>query len=153
MRGQALAHRKIGGHRALVEGRHVRWRGRPSPGRGGGGVVRPPGGGRTPPPVCGGGCPRHRGAGEPLWAPLGAPAAGRAGGARDAGYELVFTSVPALNPVRPAVGWLLGRTGFEASTVRDAKGRFRPDWLALYLFRKPRLSLVPDYSSSSADVR
>jgi hypothetical protein len=69
------------------------------------------------------------------------------------GYELVFTSVPALNPVRPTVGWLLGRTGFEANTVRDAKGRFRPDWLALYLFRKPSQSLAADYSSSSADVR
>lgn len=92
-------------------------------------------------------------AGETMSFPHGAHDAGIARRAREAGYELVFTSVPALNPVRPAVGWLLGRTGFETSTVRDAKGRFRPDWLALYLFRKPRLSLVPDYSSSSADVR
>lgn len=56
--------------------------------------------------------------------------------ARQAGYELVFTSVPVLNPVAPRPGWLLGRTGFETDTVVDAKGRFRPDWLALYLFRR-----------------
>lgn len=56
--------------------------------------------------------------------------------ARQAGYELVFTSVPVLNPVDPQPGWLLGRTGFETDTVVDGKGRFRPDWLALYLFRK-----------------
>ena len=56
--------------------------------------------------------------------------------ARQAGYELVFTSVPVLNPVAPQPGWLLGRTGYETGTVVDAKGRFRPDWLALYLFRK-----------------
>ncbi|MGH8025299.1 MAG: polysaccharide deacetylase family protein [Pseudoxanthomonas sp.] len=56
--------------------------------------------------------------------------------ARRAGYELVFTSVPVLNPVAPQPGWLLGRTGFETDTVVDAKGRFRPDWLALYLFRR-----------------
>lgn len=56
--------------------------------------------------------------------------------ARDAGYELIFTSVPVLNPVAPKVGWLLGRTGFETDSVVDARGRFRPDWLALYLFRR-----------------
>ncbi len=55
----------------------------------------------------------------------------------DAGYELMFTSVPVLNPVRPAPGGLLGRTGFEASGVLDAHRRFRPDWLAWYLFRRP----------------
>jgi hypothetical protein len=92
-------------------------------------------------------------AGETMSFPHGAHDAGIALRAREAGYELVFTSVPALNPVRPTVGWLLGRTGFEANTVRDAKGRFRPDWLALYLFRKPSQSLAADYSSSSADVR
>lgn len=56
--------------------------------------------------------------------------------ARDAGYELLFTSVPVLNPTRPGVGWLLGRTGFETDTVVDARARFRPDWLAWYLFRR-----------------
>lgn len=56
--------------------------------------------------------------------------------ARDAGYELLFTSVPVLNPTRGGVGALLGRTGFETDTVVDASRRFRPDWLAWYLFRK-----------------
>ena len=57
--------------------------------------------------------------------------------ARDAGYELLFTSVPVLNPTGPGPGWLLGRTGFETDTVVDAAGRFRDDWLAWYLFRQP----------------
>jgi peptidoglycan/xylan/chitin deacetylase (PgdA/CDA1 family) len=56
--------------------------------------------------------------------------------AREAGYELLFTSVPVLNPTTPGVGWLLGRTGFETDAVVDGKGRFREDWLALYLFRR-----------------
>lgn len=56
--------------------------------------------------------------------------------AHEAGYELIFTSVPVLNPVAPQVGWLLGRTGFETDSVVDGRGRFRPDWLALYLFRR-----------------
>lgn len=57
--------------------------------------------------------------------------------ARQAGYELVFTSVPAVNPIGGGVGWLLGRLGFENDTVADRQGRFRPDLLALYLFRRP----------------
>lgn len=57
--------------------------------------------------------------------------------ARDAGYELMFTSVRVLNPVSPRLADLLGRTGFDAGNVLDAQGRFRPDWLALYLFRPP----------------
>lgn len=57
--------------------------------------------------------------------------------ARDAGYELVFTSVPVVNPTEGKVGWLLGRLGFENGTVSDQHGKFRPDLLALYLFRRP----------------
>lgn len=57
--------------------------------------------------------------------------------ARQAGYELVFTSVPVVNPIGGGVGWLLGRLGFENDTVADRQGRFRPDLLALYLFRRP----------------
>jgi peptidoglycan/xylan/chitin deacetylase (PgdA/CDA1 family) len=57
--------------------------------------------------------------------------------AHDAGYELVFTSDPILNPVDPQPGWLLGRVGFEQSGIVDAQGRFRADLLALLLFRKP----------------
>ncbi len=57
--------------------------------------------------------------------------------ARQAGYELVFTSVPTINPARASVAGLLGRLGFETDAVADARGRFRPEWLALYLFRRP----------------
>lgn len=67
--------------------------------------------------------------------PHGAHDAAIAQRARDAGYELVFTSRRVLNRVGDRVGWLLGRTGFETQTVVDAKGRFRPDLLALELFR------------------
>lgn len=73
---------------------------------------------------------------ESMSFPHGAYDAAIAQQARAAGYELVFTSVPVLNPVSPKVGWLLGRTGYETDTVVDANGRFRPDWLAMYLFRR-----------------
>lgn len=56
--------------------------------------------------------------------------------AREAGYELVFTSVPALNATGGGPGWLLARLGFETAAIVDARGRFRPDLLALYLFRR-----------------
>lgn len=56
--------------------------------------------------------------------------------AREAGYELLFTSVPVLNPVGAKPSWLLGRTGYETNTVADANGAFRPEWLAWYLFRR-----------------
>jgi hypothetical protein len=62
--------------------------------------------------------------------------------ARQAGYELLFTSVPVLNPTRQGPGWLLGRTGFETDTVVDRHRRFRGDWLAWYLFRRPTRSLA-----------
>ena len=68
--------------------------------------------------------------------PHGAHDAAIAGKAHEAGYELVFTSVPVLNPVGDGIGWLLGRTGYETGTVVDRQGNFRPDLLALYLFRK-----------------
>lgn len=54
-----------------------------------------------------------------------------------AGYELAFTSNPVMNPVDDGPSWLLGRLGFEQSGIVDRHGRFRPDWLALYLFRAP----------------
>lgn len=56
--------------------------------------------------------------------------------AREAGYELLFTSVPVLNPVGAQPSWLLGRTGYETDTVADRNGTFRPDLLAWYLFRR-----------------
>ncbi len=56
--------------------------------------------------------------------------------AREAGYELLFTSVPVLNPVGAQPSWLLGRTGYETDTIADRNGTFRPDLLAWYLFRR-----------------
>ncbi|MEQ1512500.1 MAG: polysaccharide deacetylase family protein [Lysobacteraceae bacterium] len=61
-----------------------------------------------------------------------------------AGYELLFTSVPVLNTVGVRPSWLLGRTGYETDTVVDRKGRFRPEWLAWYLFRRETKRLRPD---------
>ncbi len=62
--------------------------------------------------------------------------------AHEAGFELVFTSVPIVNPTDARVGWLLGRLGFEVATVSDRRGSFRPDLLALYLFRRPSRQLA-----------
>lgn len=56
--------------------------------------------------------------------------------ARAAGYELLFTSVPILNPVGDKPSWLLGRTGYEAGTITGRSGGFRADLLAWYLFRR-----------------
>jgi peptidoglycan/xylan/chitin deacetylase (PgdA/CDA1 family) len=56
--------------------------------------------------------------------------------AREAGYELLFTSVPVLNTVGDKPSWLLGRNGYETDTVADRSGKFRPEWLAWYLFRR-----------------
>lgn len=91
--------------------------------------------------------------------PYGAHDAATAQRARQAGYELVFTSIPVLNAAGPRPGWLLGRTGYETAAVVDRKGRFRPDWLALNLFRRPVSTLGGPasagqaHSSSSALVR
>jgi len=56
--------------------------------------------------------------------------------AREAGYELLFTSVPVLNSVAGKPSWLLGRNGYETDTVADRSGKFRPERLAWYLFRR-----------------
>ncbi len=56
--------------------------------------------------------------------------------ARDAGYALLFTSVPVLNPVGEKPSWLLGRMGYETDTVANRNGTFRPESLAWYLFRR-----------------
>jgi peptidoglycan/xylan/chitin deacetylase (PgdA/CDA1 family) len=62
--------------------------------------------------------------------------------ARDAGYQLLFTSVPELPPA--ALGGptppLLGRIGFTGETITDRDGAFAPELLALHLFRKPLAS-------------
>ncbi len=79
----------------------------------------------------------HLGNGAPttMSFPHGRYDAAIAARARAAGYELVFTSDPVLNPTDPAPGWLLGRVGFEQSGIVDAHGRFRADRLAMLLFR------------------
>lgn len=75
--------------------------------------------------------------------PHGAFDAGIAAQAREAGYELLFTSVPVLNPVGDGLSWLLGRTGYETDTVADRNGTFRPELLAWYLFRRDTRRLAP----------
>ena len=62
--------------------------------------------------------------------------------AREAGYELIFTSDPTINPVQDKPDWLLGRIGFEQSGIVDRAGCFRADLLALLLFRKPQRLLT-----------
>jgi peptidoglycan/xylan/chitin deacetylase (PgdA/CDA1 family) len=62
--------------------------------------------------------------------------------ARAAGYQLVFTSDPTINPVATQPDWLLGRIGFEQSGIVDGDGGFRADKLALLLFRKPQRRLA-----------
>lgn len=81
-------------------------------------------------------------AGETLSFPHGAHDRAIAERAHASGYALAFTSVPVLNPVAPRPGWLLGRTGFDTRAIVDGAGRFRPERLALYLFRKERRLLA-----------
>ena len=64
--------------------------------------------------------------------------------ARAAGYELLFTSVPVLNAAGARPSWLLGRTGYETGTIVDSNGRFCPERLAWYLFRRESRRLRPD---------
>lgn len=61
--------------------------------------------------------------------------------ARHAGYELMFTSDPVLNPVAHGVPPLLGRIGFTTETITDEHGNFSPELLALKLFRGPQREL------------
>ncbi|MCY7353532.1 MAG: polysaccharide deacetylase family protein [Lysobacter sp.] len=79
---------------------------------------------------------------ESMSFPHGAHDSSIAQRAHESGYELVFTSVPVLNPAKAELGWLLGRTGFETATVVDKRGQFRPERLALYLFRREHRRLV-----------
>ena len=79
--------------------------------------------------------------------PHGAFDEGIAARAHAAGYRLLFTSVPVLNRVGSRPSSLLGRSGYETSTVADGHGRFRPDWLASYLFRLPTRRLSGPGSS------
>lgn len=56
-----------------------------------------------------------------------------------AGYELVFTGEPQLPPVRP-VPFAIGRIPITPGNMMDASGSFRPERLALHLFRRRHLS-------------
>lgn len=56
-----------------------------------------------------------------------------------AGYELVFTGEPQLAPVRP-VPFAIGRVPITPGAMTDESGRFRPERLALHLFRRRHLS-------------
>jgi peptidoglycan/xylan/chitin deacetylase (PgdA/CDA1 family) len=56
--------------------------------------------------------------------------------AKEAGFRLLFTSVPELPPAR-GDGALLGRVGFTAETISGPDGELAPELLALHLFRKP----------------
>jgi peptidoglycan/xylan/chitin deacetylase (PgdA/CDA1 family) len=62
--------------------------------------------------------------------------------ARSLGYELMFTSVPSLNAAAPRCPDLLARVGVETESGEEPSGRFRPDWLALRLFRSPLARLA-----------
>jgi peptidoglycan/xylan/chitin deacetylase (PgdA/CDA1 family) len=58
--------------------------------------------------------------------------------ARALGFQLIFTSDPYLIPLeggRPRSD-LLGRIYIEEKLITDAQGRFRPELLALWLFRR-----------------
>jgi len=57
--------------------------------------------------------------------------------ARALGYQLMFTSVPSLNRTQPGCPDVLARVGVETDLAQDARGRFRPDWMALRFFRRP----------------
>jgi peptidoglycan/xylan/chitin deacetylase (PgdA/CDA1 family) len=57
-------------------------------------------------------------------------------GARAAGYQHLFTSVPELPSATGRGPGVLGRVGFTGETITE-RGRFAPEKLALHLFRKP----------------
>jgi peptidoglycan/xylan/chitin deacetylase (PgdA/CDA1 family) len=56
-----------------------------------------------------------------------------------AGYELVFTGEPELAPVRP-LPFAVGRVPITPGSITDARRQFRPERLALHLFRRGHLS-------------
>lgn len=72
--------------------------------------------------------------------------------ARTAGYRLIFTSDGVLNPLErgSAVPDVLGRVGLEEAAITDGAGRFRPELLALRLFRRPRQRLSGERPPRSA---
>ncbi len=62
--------------------------------------------------------------------------------AHAAGYELLFSSEPIINSTCHCVGRRLGRLGLDTTALADAQGQFRPQRLALTLFRRPRQLLA-----------
>jgi peptidoglycan/xylan/chitin deacetylase (PgdA/CDA1 family) len=55
--------------------------------------------------------------------------------AERAGYELVFTGAPELTPTR-VIPFTIGRVPITPGSFSDEQGRFRPERLALHLFRR-----------------
>lgn len=58
--------------------------------------------------------------------------------AERAGYELVFTGAPELTPTH-VIPLTIGRVPITPGAFEDEKGRFRPERLALHLFRRPHI--------------
>lgn len=84
--------------------------------------------------------------------PHGSYDAGTVEAARVAGYELIFTSDRVLNEV-PASGerpTLLGRVGLFEDEITDRTGTFRPDLLALWLWRPPIVRLGGETRAAAA---
>jgi peptidoglycan/xylan/chitin deacetylase (PgdA/CDA1 family) len=61
--------------------------------------------------------------------------------ARDAGFELLMCSRPVLNRLPLRGGALLGRLALDVAALSDVGGRFRPERLAVHLFRRPHATL------------
>ncbi len=59
--------------------------------------------------------------------------------AERAGYEIVFTGEQLLAPARP-LPFTVGRVPITPGTITDERRRFRPERLALHLFRRRHLS-------------
>ena len=62
--------------------------------------------------------------------------------AAEAGYRLLFTSDERLNPIPrgKSAPVVLGRINIPFSIIADAAGRFHPEFLACWLFLRPRRS-------------
>jgi peptidoglycan/xylan/chitin deacetylase (PgdA/CDA1 family) len=91
---------------------------------------------------------------DTLSCPHGAHDAAVLEAAHGAGYALVFTSVPELPPAAGTGPAVLGRVGFTGETITGPDGRFAPERLALYLFRKPHSAPreePPPHATSTRD--
>jgi peptidoglycan/xylan/chitin deacetylase (PgdA/CDA1 family) len=62
-------------------------------------------------------------------------------GARELGFELLFTSARELVSAHAAGPGLIGRVGFSAPSLADDAGAFCPERLALQLFRAPHAAM------------